>query len=986
MNERIVDRLAEALAGRYALEGEIDRGAMAIVHLARDLKHGRKVAVKVLNPALAPTLGTERFLREVEVIARLQHPNILTLIDSGEVDGVPYYVMPFVEGQSLKHRLERDGPLPVDDAVAMACEIADALGAAHDRGVIHRDMKPGNVLLSGGHAMVADFGIAAALDEAQVGRLTDTGVSLGSPAYMSPEQATGDREIDGRADIYGLGCLLYEMLAGRPPFEGSVRELLTRKVLGKHTPLRELRPDVPEEVREVVERAMQIDPDNRFESARHFRDALLAALPRREAAGRTRRWNVGAVAATLLVVLVAAVVVQRIHAAGERALWVSQQLTEIERLADAGRYTEALAIAEEVEAVVPDEPALAQLLPRFTFTVPIRTAPPGATVRIQRMDEPEEAWRTLGTTPLEGVRFAGISFQIGQHSLSEPHRPHRLRFTLPGHQERELLLSAVVGATYRGLPPLDPVELLPSDPELEDMVPIPGFTAGGVEYAAFHMDRFEVTNADFQAFVDAGGYSDPRYWEHDFVEGDRTLSFAEAMDRFRDQTGRPGPATWRLGSVPEGRGDHPVGGVSWYEAAAYARWRGKDLPTTAHWDRGRLFYREDGHVIVPASNLGSDGPRPVGRNRAMTSLGVYDLVGNVREWCYNEAGAGQRATRGGAWPDAPFHVAWIIPKDAWDRHETHGFRLVRVTDDGAKLAALQGPVAGTAVRDYTAETPASDAEFAIFRRLYDYASVPLNARVERVDSTEHWIREHVTFDLPYGGRGGVALYLPRRSRDAGQTVIYWGGSSIMAMRSIDEEWMPGIDFIIRSGRTVAVPIFSGAYGRDDPRPAETRGFSTPAGDTDAGYRDILVQWVKDVRATIDYLETREDVGTEGLGFYGLSLGAARGPIALAVEPRIHAAVLNVGGLSLTGRLPEVDEINFVPRVTIPVLMINGEHDIVFPYEVSQRPMFELLGTDPEHKRHYLSPASHIVPQDEVIRETLDWFDRYLGVPGAEPAR
>ena len=292
MSDDTLDRLKKSLADRYSFDGEIDRGGMAVVYLAEDLKHGRKVAIKVLNSTLSATLGTERFLREIDVIAKLQHPNILTLIDSGEVDGLPYYVMPFVEGQSLKTRLEREGALPIEDAVRIGCEIADALCIAHERGVIHRDMKPGNVLLSGGHAMVADFGIATALDEAQVGRLTDTGVSLGSPAYMSPEQASGERDIDQRTDIYGLGCILYEMLSGTSPFEGSVKTLLTKKILGKTRPLSELRPDVPRGVEAVVSRAMEVEPDERFESAVSFRVALLAELPRDEPAGWARRRNV----------------------------------------------------------------------------------------------------------------------------------------------------------------------------------------------------------------------------------------------------------------------------------------------------------------------------------------------------------------------------------------------------------------------------------------------------------------------------------------------------------------------------------------------------------------------------------------------------------------------------------------------------------------------------------------------------------------------
>lgn len=208
MTDDLLARVTEALADRYEVESELDRGGMAVVYLAQDLRHDRKVAIKVLLPSLSATVGTERFLREVDVIAQLQHPHILTLIDSGEVGGLPYYVMPFVKGQSLAARLEREERLPTEEAVRIAAEVAEALDTAHEVGVIHRDIKPSNVLLSGGHAVVADFGIATALDESGLGRLTKTGVSLGSPLYMSPEQVSGDREPDGRTDIYALGCML----------------------------------------------------------------------------------------------------------------------------------------------------------------------------------------------------------------------------------------------------------------------------------------------------------------------------------------------------------------------------------------------------------------------------------------------------------------------------------------------------------------------------------------------------------------------------------------------------------------------------------------------------------------------------------------------------------------------------------------------------------------------------------------------------------
>jgi serine/threonine protein kinase len=295
--------LASALAERYRVERALGAGGMATVHLAEDLRHRRPVAIKVLRPDLGVSLGAERFLREIRIAAQLQHPHIVPVFDSGEAGGRLWYAMPLVEGETLRARLAREGHLPVADAVRIAREVADALGYAHGRGVVHRDIKPENILLSRGHALVTDFGVAKAVRAARGGAdrpeglngprdlstnaLTTAGISLGTPTYMAPEQAVGDVDVDHRADIYALGVVAYEMLAGAPPFTGTAQQLLAAHVMQTPESLASRRADLPEQVTTAVMRCLEKEPSRRFATA----DELAAALGEGNAgpSGETRQ-------------------------------------------------------------------------------------------------------------------------------------------------------------------------------------------------------------------------------------------------------------------------------------------------------------------------------------------------------------------------------------------------------------------------------------------------------------------------------------------------------------------------------------------------------------------------------------------------------------------------------------------------------------------------------------------------------------------------
>ncbi len=274
----LLERLSRALVGRYRIERELGRGGMAVVFLARDLRHERPVAVKVLLPELAAVLGTARFLHEIQVAAGLTHPHVLPLLDSGEAEGLPFYTMPFVEGETLRRRLQQERQLPLEEGLRIAREVAGALDYSHRRGVVHRDVKPENILLADGHAMVADFGLARAVEAAGAQRLTASGVVLGTPAYLAPEQAAGAAHLDGRTDQYSLGCVVYEMLAGQPPFTGPTNESLVHQHLNVvPRAVTEMRPAVPAALAGVIARALAKNPADRFESAAAFAAAL--ALP-----------------------------------------------------------------------------------------------------------------------------------------------------------------------------------------------------------------------------------------------------------------------------------------------------------------------------------------------------------------------------------------------------------------------------------------------------------------------------------------------------------------------------------------------------------------------------------------------------------------------------------------------------------------------------------------------------------------------------------
>ena len=644
-------------------------------------------------------------------------------------------------------------------------------------------------------------------------------------------------------------------------------------------------------------------------------------------------------------------------------------IPRIEALLEDGDIEGAFAVSHEVSRLVPDHPLMMEFWELIGWKTSILSKPPGATVYRRAYDQPDMEWQSLGQTPLHDIH---VPFGVSLLRLeADGYLPLQrvigggmhITLELPLQLEPEAGFVAVHPENYQ----LETPESLP-----EGFVRVPGWTApvdGELrKYRDFLIGKYEVTNSEYLAFVDAGGYRRPDLWQHGFSNDDGELSFDEAMKIFVDSTGRPGPSAWVGGTFPAGEDDHPVSGVSWYEAAAYARFAGRELPTVHHWRRAFA------EAILPwelqASNVEGEEPASVGKHAGIGWTGTYDMLGNVREWCVNGASDGQRVIVGGAWDDAAYMIenSVSIPHslDPMDRTTRNGIRLASINDEPElrSLAAL--PVAEaepTSIPD-----PWSDEVFAARLSNFDYDQSEFDAVIEETMEFRYWTRQRVTINTPEGGgRVPVYVYLPQRESSLHSALIYWPGAASFFFDSVDQNTFQ-LAFLLRAGRAVVMPVLDGMFERRmTPRP----GWNTQAG------RDLAIAQVREFRRVIDYIETRPDLDAGSLGYAGFSWGGRLGPIVAAVDERIKVAVLNQAGINFEVH-PDIDVTHFLPRTTIPVLHFSGRYDTDFRFETSSKPFFERLGTPPEHKKHVVEPTGHFVSPAVVKGETLDWLDRYLG--------
>lgn len=1013
--------------GSFQIIEMLGEGGMGEVYLAKDLRLNRQVALKILpQNSAVDEMANRRFLREAQAAASLEHPHICTIHEIGEESGFSFIVMQYVEGETLSAKIKR-GDLKPQDALDIAIQIADALSEAHAHGIVHRDIKPANIIVSPTNQIkVLDFGLAKRLifDSAEEqsslkSLLSQPGMILGTVSYMSPEQVRG-QDLDTRTDLWSLGVVLHEMIFGKTPFQGSTSVEKLAAVL-YHEP--EAPGGVPDELAAIFAKALQKDLEKRYQTAeeiivdlKHLKQEMdfaeqlhihVTSAPgdmeidekltqflsdhptvQLESASLTGRikprfnWKSGAFYTILAALLLTG---GSIWLRNYRVGRAQENLKKVEELARAEKNFEAYDLAMQVDSVLPGDENLAKLWPAISDSLTVHSEPAGAKVYLRRFQAdangkfPQREY--AGQTPIDALRI--------------PRGNYILQLEKDGFAPFERTISGTIpriGGSFIETPPLQiETRMLEADKLPPRMVHVPAgeyglvnwsrSTEAKVNLAEFFIDKYEVTNAEFKEFVSAGGYWKKEYWRYPIYREGKEISVDDALREFKDKTGLPGPRTWTNQTFPEGKDNFPVTDITWYEATAYAEFRGKKLPTVFQWEKAARdgtfdprynampwgFIRQ-GETTDNRANMRSTGTVSVESNEfGMSPFGAYNMAGNVYEWNLNQSPEGF-ITSGGAWNDLAYSFGDYGEYPGMYSSNRIGFRCVL---NSSELSGNQGAgmLSPAETPDYK---PSSDADFKVWLTHYEYDKKPLNAKVTDTTETGDWRRERITFNGEGGETAIAYLYLPKSYQRPLQVIHYVPpGDVVRGLRSVPDSVEMFLTPLIKSGRAVFCVVLEGYIER--PFPAN---YALPDQST-VEFRKQMVNWITDLRLGVDYLQTRDDLDKQRIAFLGISNGANLGLVLTAVETRYKTLLFESAGLEkdFRTRIAETSPINFASQVRIQKLFINGRYDETFPYNTDVKPLANLLR---QPRKMVTYPGGHI-PTVEYFAPTANgWLDETLG--------
>ncbi len=961
--------------GRYEIRSLLGSGGMGEVYLAYDCDLEREVAVKVLRDGTASSDRTRRFVQEAKAASGLHHPNVAHVYEIGSQDDMRFIAMEVVAGETLRDRLS-GGPLSVADTLHIATQIAAALAAAHKQNIVHRDIKPENVIITpDGYVKVLDFGLAKLREirgeDAATLLKTKSGIAMGTLGYMPPEQIGGD-DITAAADVFSLGVVMYEMLSGRRPFTGNSATEVVSAILSK-TPL--ALHGVPPPLRSIISKCLAKDPSLRYSNAGELHDELrgianIAPVPK-----KNRSW-IWIAAVVVALIIVAAAISMAMRAQRLRAALA--QLTTAERMLKERKLPEAYDAVATAESELPGNDRVRDLLTKTSGHLTVESDPPGATVYLQRFKGPQERTR-MGITPITISRAARADYllTLEKGGYATAVRPISL---LPTYLRGE--------AFQRETPPVR-LRLIETSKVPPGMVFVQGaeyrlsasFRASdrAVKLQDFFIDRCEVSNREFEQFVREGGYRRRELWQSPFVDNGKTLTFEQAMARFRDSSGLPGPRSWNGGVPAAGRENLPVADVTWYEAAAFAAWKGKKLPTVYQWERAARYFATseavslafpwglvgEGVDATERANFQGQGPMPVDSMPFGASpWGALHMAGNVSEWCRNQNPPGY-AARGGSYKDAVYAFGQTAALPSFFAEPTLGFRCV----SGA--SGDEGDFALNPSGFVPVFTPVDDKTFGEYRRRYEYKPEPLNANVIGRIETADWTRETITYVVA-GKTVPAYLYLPKGFSRPLQAIHYApAGDVVYGYRTLPHSIEVNLAPLIRSGRAVFSVELEGFLGRPHPP-----GWTYPDREQDEEVEYIVAQ-VTEMRRGLDYLETRPDIDHSRIALLGISAGGGPGVFVSALESRYRSVIFGGSGIS-TSELryaPAASRVNFVSRITAPKLLFQGRYDEDTSLKSEAEPMFRLFR---EPKRLEIFEGGHIAPLDVSVRVFTRWLDETMG--------